>query len=96
MQEIVDCPSSTEVYGGRLTGEGLQRNCRLVGPALVGMYVICSAVRSCVLLSRLLGNSQAIDAKIVADARDNQECPASIHDRGEDEVESQVPQLEVC
>lgn len=67
----------------------------LVGTALLGVNAVRGAVQFCVLLCRLSGNSQAVDAKVVADTIYDQERPASVYYRGEDEVEAEIPQFEV-
>ena len=42
---------------------------------------------------RPLGDGQAVDAEVTADAGDDQEGPAGVDEQGEGEVGSQVPQL---
>lgn len=63
----------------------------LICTALLGEGAIGGAAGFGVLLSCLLGNSQAVDAEIFANACDDKVSPASIHDSCEDEVRAEVP-----
>jgi len=64
------------------------------------LIVVCS-VRSTVGFGALLGaarigwNCQAVDAKIVANARDHEMRPLSVDNGGEDEVSAKIPKLKV-
>lgn len=60
------------------------------------MYAVGSTVRSCVLLGGFLRDRKAVNAKVVANTCDDKMCPASVDNRGEDEVRTKVPELEAC
>jgi hypothetical protein len=65
---------------------------RLIRAALLGEGATGSAIGS-VLLPCLLGNRQAIDTEVVANACDDEVSPTTVHDSREDEVCAEVPQL---
>ena len=52
-----------------------------------------SAIGFGILLSCLLWDRQAVNAKVIADAGDDEMGPAAVNDGGEDEVRSEVPKL---
>ena len=56
---------------------------------------VCCAICSRVLLGGLFWDCQAVDAKVVADARDYKMCPSPIYDDCEDKVRTKVPELEI-
>ena len=66
----------------------------------VTVFLVCAAlavhntIGSSVLLGGLLGDSEAIDAEIVAYAGDDKMCPFSVYNGGEDKVCTEIPQLE--
>lgn len=62
---------------------------------LLRRHAVGCAVHLRALLSRVLGDGQAVDAEVVADARDDEVRPATIHHGSEDEVSTQVPELEI-
>lgn len=66
-----------------------QSRAGLVGSALA----VDNAVGPLVLLVGLHGDGKALDTKIVAYARDDQMCPFSVDNEGENKVCPEVPEL---
>lgn len=62
----------------------------LVEAALVGAEAVRDAVGAWLLVGAPRWNGQAVDAEEVADAQDDEEGPAGVHDGREDEVAPQV------
>jgi len=67
----------------------------LVGAAFLGVSSVGGASRSRGLLCSRLGDREAVYAKVVADAVDDQESPAPVDHRSKDEVKSEVPEFKV-
>lgn len=60
------------------------------------MSAVGSAIGFAVLLSCLLGDCQAVDTEVLADARNDEMSPSAIHKSCKDKVRAKIPQLGVC
>src|SRR5690242_13591912 len=69
---------------------------RLIGTPLLGVGAVRSAIGFGHLFSCLLGNGQAVDAKILADACDDKVSPTAVDNGRKDEVRAEIPQLGLC
>lgn len=66
---------------------------RLISTPLVGVGAVCGAIGFGHLFPCLLGNGQAVDTKVLADACDDKVSPTAVDNGRKDKVRAEIPQL---